>query len=611
MLFFYIPLFLAQQERYDEDLPFDIIPRRGIIVVTVNRVAPVAHLPLVLGVLRKLDVAALVDSMIPPHPEQVVSAGRVVEALVLAILDGHHALYKVGRRLDERGMLPLLQSGLDPHSLHDTRLGQTLDALFDAPLHQVFSAIALRALATYQVETPWLHQDTTTIGLYGDYEDGREEGKGPCPAYGDSKDGRDDLKQVLLSLGVGSDGGLPLRMGLHDGNTSDTVDVPRAIEQSVALHLDGLKGLVADSKAYTQRTLGLCLETGMGLVTLVPRACSIRQEVETWGQQQRSLPLLFERPPKRRLDAPRRWYGRSVKRQVEVEYQDGDTALASIRFVAVYSTQLAQSHEQAHDQAQSREAEVLATHVAHVQSRQFACQADAEGAIAEYEGRRPSRRGRPATPWRYHTVRYHLEAHRQRQKRTQRGRPRKDEVTQEEVVYQLRVEGKALVPPVQTFGWSVLATTIDEANGGDAELVQAYRDQTTTVERGFRWIKNPAAISPVWLEKRQRIAALAMLTGVGLLVYGLIQRQVRQYLAQHEATIPGNKGETDVPTTTVVFESFATVTRIELSLEESTISQIHGWQAHHELICQALELDALIYERPTTEKNNLTMRNGP
>ena len=122
--------------------------------MTIDGVAPVAHLPLVLGVLRKLEVAALVDSLILPHPEQVVSAGRAVEALVLAILDGHHALYKVGRRLDERGMLPLLQPGLEPQSLPDTRLGQSLDALFAANLNEVFSAIALRALETYQVQTP-------------------------------------------------------------------------------------------------------------------------------------------------------------------------------------------------------------------------------------------------------------------------------------------------------------------------------------------------------------------------------------------------------------------------------------------------------------------------
>ena len=86
---------------------------------------------------------------------------------MLAILDGHHALYKVGSRLEERGMVPLLQSGLDRPALHDYRLGQILDALFAANLNRVFGAVALRALAVYALSTPWLHQDTTTLPLYG------------------------------------------------------------------------------------------------------------------------------------------------------------------------------------------------------------------------------------------------------------------------------------------------------------------------------------------------------------------------------------------------------------------------------------------------------------
>jgi transposase len=60
----------------------------------------------------------------------------------------------------------------------------------------------------------------------------------------------------------------------------------------------------------------------------------------------------------------------------------------------------------------------------------------------------------------------------------------------------------------------------------DAEILQAYQEQHITVEPGVRWIKNPAAISPVWPEKPERIAALAMLTVVALLVYAVIQRQV-------------------------------------------------------------------------------------
>jgi hypothetical protein len=75
------------------------------MAITVQRVQPIAHLPLVLGVLRQLNVATIIDDMIPPHPAPVLSCGHGVEALLLAILDGHHALYKVGTRLEERGML--------------------------------------------------------------------------------------------------------------------------------------------------------------------------------------------------------------------------------------------------------------------------------------------------------------------------------------------------------------------------------------------------------------------------------------------------------------------------------------------------------------------------
>ena len=119
------------------------------------------------GVLRRLDVAIIIDRLILPHPAHVLSTGRGVEALVLAILDGDHALYKVGPRLEERGMLALLHPGLTRASLYDYRLGHILDALFVANLNKVFSAVALKALKIYAIPTPWLHQDTTTIGLYG------------------------------------------------------------------------------------------------------------------------------------------------------------------------------------------------------------------------------------------------------------------------------------------------------------------------------------------------------------------------------------------------------------------------------------------------------------
>jgi transposase len=573
------------------------------MAITVQQIHPVAHLPLVLGVLRRLEVATLIDGLIPPHPAHGLSCGRGVEALVLAILDGHHALYKVGKRLEERGMVTLLQPGLTRAALNDYRLGHILDALFAANLNTVFSAVALRALEVYAIPTPWLHQDTTTIALYGAYEDAPQTPEAPRPAYGHSKDGRADLKQVLLSLGVSGDGGVPLRLGVRDGNRSDSVEMPVAIEECLALGLEGVRGIVADSKAYSRRTLGVCLEQKVDLITLVPRTCAIRQALEAWGQQQTALPLLLEKPGRTKAEAPRRWHGPSVIRQVEVESSDGRVALEALRFVVVHSSQLAQQQTQAYTAAQAKEADAITAHVKHVQARWFACEADAAAAIAAYAGRGPGHRGRRPRPWRYHAVRYRVVAETRRTRRARRGRPAKTEPPPTEAGYRLVVEVTTLANLEEDNGWAVLATTVPIEACGDTEILQAYQEQNTTGEPGFRWIKNPAAIAPVWLEKPERIAALAMLTVLGLLVYSVIQRQVRLYLRLHDQQLPGNKGLTATPTAAVVLALFTPVALVQLRIDEQEVMQLSGVQSYHLLVCDALGLDSSWYAVPSAPKN--------
>jgi hypothetical protein len=137
------------------------------------------------------------------------------------------------------------------------------------------------------------------------------------------------------------------------------------------------------------------------------------------------LPLLVEKPGRTKDEAPRRWHGQSVIRQVEVEYSDGRVALEALRFVVVHSSQLAQQQTQAYTAAQAKEAEAVMAHVKQVQARWFACEADAAAAIAEYEGRGQGRRGRRPRPWRYHVVRYRVVAETRRTRRARRGRPAK------------------------------------------------------------------------------------------------------------------------------------------------------------------------------------------
>jgi transposase len=168
--------------------------------------------------------------------------------------------------------------------------------------------------------------------------------------------------------------------------------------------------------------------------------------------------------------------------------------------------------------------------------------------------------------------------------------------------YRLVVEVEALQNAEEDNGWTVLATTVSPETCTDTEILQAYQEHHTTVESGFRWIKNPAAISPVWLEKPERIAALAMLTVMGLLVYSLIQRQVRLYLRIHDQQVPENKGTTTTPTAAGVLALFAQVALVQFRLGDHEGEQIYEVQPHHLLICDALGLDHAWYAAPSVYK---------
>jgi hypothetical protein len=80
--------------RERDELLLEDLQKECLMAVAIQQISPVAHLPLALGVVRKLKVAPLIDTFCPSHPAHVLSCGRGVEALLLAILDGHHALYK-------------------------------------------------------------------------------------------------------------------------------------------------------------------------------------------------------------------------------------------------------------------------------------------------------------------------------------------------------------------------------------------------------------------------------------------------------------------------------------------------------------------------------------
>jgi hypothetical protein len=271
--------------------------------------------------------------------------------------------------------------------------------------------------------------------------------------------------------------------------------------------------------------------------------------------------------------------------------------------VVVHSGQLARQPSHTYAVAQAKEAEGRTAHVRRVEARRFACVADAEAAIAEYEGRGQGRRGRRPHPWRDHTVHDRVVTDTQRKRRPHRGRPAKTDVPQLETSCRLVTAVETRSRAAEETGWTVLATTVGEERCSDAEILSAYQEQHTSVEPGFRWINNPAAISPVWLEKPERLAALARLTVMGVLVYAVIQRQVRLDLQTHEQQVPGHKGEAATPTAAVVLALFEPGAVVHLRLETPAVQQMCGLQAHHLLVWDALGLDHTWYEAPLVHKH--------
>ena len=154
-------------------------------------------------------------------------------------------------------------------------------------------------------------------------------------------------------------------------------------------------------------------------------------------------------------------------RPVEVEYSEGHVADAVLRFVVVPSRQLAQQQTQSYTAAQMKEAAAVVDHVRRVEGQQFACLADADAAITDFEG---------CGQGRYHTVRYRVATEMRYLRRTRRGRPTKTAPPALETCYRPVVEVDTLANAEGENGWIVLATTMEPTQCAEAEILQVYQE---------------------------------------------------------------------------------------------------------------------------------------
>jgi transposase len=489
------------------------------------------HLGIVAGICKQIDLIEIIDGAIIPGGRKV-SCGQAVQAMVLNALGlTGRALYLMPEYMRNKPVDLLIGEGLVADDFNDDTLGRALDEVQQAGVTEVFARVASKAVEVFEVETSYVHLDTSSFSFHGEYES--EVAQRAVDAYGAvkirhgySKEHRPDLKQVVATLITSQASALPLWLEVLDGNSSDKASFPQTIEAYCRqLKGESLPWFVMDSAGYSQANLTAWQE--IGWVTRVPETLSEAKAVlwaveteamEDVGDGYRICPL-------------------------------GNT-FGGIRqrWLLVYSHQAYERESKQLDKRIERAEEAAEKEWRTLQRSTFQCQADAQAAAAQLGEKLPWHRPQSqVTPLK---------------KYAKAGRPAKDAVAQIvgwQVSGQLTVKEEKIEEKRQRLGRFIVATNVlDEEELSHAQLLNVYKEQGSAVERGFRFLRDPLFFADsLFLKSPVRIMAMIMIMGLALLVYALAEREIRRQLAAQNETIPDQTGKpTQKPTMRRVAQIF-------------------------------------------------------
>lgn len=497
------------------------------------RVQDIDHSGIVAGVIDEMGLVEQINQRLKQHPLQVVSPGQAVKAMILNGLGFVSApLYLFEQFFVGKATEHLLGEGIQAKHLNDDRMGRVLDELYEVGLTELFVEIALKAAQRFRVATTSVHLDSSSFHVDGQYEGSATEGDEPAAiaiTYGYSRDHRADLKQFVVDLMCSGDGDIPLYLRVGDGNESDKAVFAQLMVQFKAqLNFDAL--FVADSALYSQENLQAL--AGLRWLSRVPATLTQAKECL---QDTADEALVATQMAGYRISALTRQFAGIEQRWLVVESEARKAS--DLKHLA---KQITEQQKKANAQLQK------------LSRKRFACASDALAAASELEG-----------TWRYHClVHVTVEEHPLKVKR--RNAPSNAPSLSPlcfGVQATLVEDATAIAMETRRAGRFILATNVlDSVELSDEDLLVEYKAQQST-ERGFRFLKDPLFFtSSVFLKSPQRVAALAMVIGLCLLVYSLGQRKLRQALSQSKQHLKNQlKKPTQTPTLRWIFQCFQSV----------------------------------------------------
>jgi len=580
-------------------------------VITVRRLD---FLPIALAFLRKLEVAALIDAAVPPPapgpqstlaralglppPRPPPSVGVCAEAMILNILEGRVALVQMEDWLRGLDVGTLWGPEIDPAQFTDDRLARALDAIFHAGTVTLFSLIVMTMMRVFCVVLDRLHFDTSTMLTYGAHAV-PDDAPGPRAVHGHSKDHRPDLLQWVFGMTVQHEG-LPVLSTLHDGNAADSL-VHRAHLELLATQVRDPRTttFVSDSKGCNAASLGVLRSIGFHVTTLLPHTFAQHDVAVAAALAQPAAWVELARRPGRTRDDPERvWRGYVVPVPLAMAWPsaesegDGAACMAMFDAVVVHSTELEQTHARTAAARLAARRRKVHGDAATLAKCPHATSADAERAAQQFLA---------AHATEGLTLCATITAAQVRLKRTRRGRPRADEPVVFETVHHVTItvadDVAAQAAQARSHGLFVLVTSHRIGPTHPATTTFEEYHEQEVVEAGFRWIKAPGQVSPLLLQTPARIEALSFLFSITLLLYRLLQRQMRGALAASDQTVPGpNRVPTRRPTTQALMRLFVGINVVHLHTPDGPHRWLAGWTPLHAKILEWLGLPPDLYE---------------
>jgi transposase len=234
-------------------------------------------LPIIHHFARKLDLLKLIEKYVPQDAREVIPASQTLYAILCNVILERFPLYKIGEWSVERGLFSIDYA----KHLNDDRIGRALHRLFRSDRATLLTQIVLKAIEEFSLNMDRLHNDSTSVTLFGQYDIKHKAAK---PKHGYNKDHRPDLKQLIFNLTVCGDGAVPVYFKVLDGNiTDDKTHLRNWISLRNLLGKSDFT-YIADCKLCTKENMEFIDSEHGWFITVLPETRSEDHKFKEWMQ---------------------------------------------------------------------------------------------------------------------------------------------------------------------------------------------------------------------------------------------------------------------------------------------------------------------------------------